>query len=133
MEGGCLCGAVRYRVSGSAFDSDYCHCRTCQKSIGAVVVTWMDFKLEQVTWLAGKPTEYASSEHVRRGFCRTCGGGLSFQDKRYPDYLTLTTASLDDPNLVPPNYHIYTKSQPGWLNIVDECRKFPQSRDDAST
>ena len=128
MEGGCLCGDIRYRVVGTAFDSDYCHCRICQKSVGSVVVTWMDFKQEQVEWLGGKPAEYASSEHVRRGFCRICGCSISFRDQRYPEYLTLSTATLDNPNLVSPNYHIYTDSQPTWLKIDDDCERYSQSR-----
>lgn len=132
MEGGCFCGAVRYSITGTAFDSDYCHCRMCQKSVGAVVVTWMDFKKEQLTWIKGKPAEYPSSEHVRRGFCQVCGSSLSFRDERYPDYISLSTASLDDPNLVRPTYHIYTESQPEWLNIVDDCERFPRARDNPS-
>lgn len=128
LEGGCLCGEIRYRIVGAAFDSDYCHCRNCQKSVGSVLVTWMDFKRDQVEWLGATPTEYASSEHVRRGFCRNCGCSISYRDDRYPNYLTLTTASLDDPNLVPPKYHIYTDSQPDWLKIDDDCERYPQSR-----
>lgn len=130
MEGGCLCGAVRYSLSGSPFDSDYCHCRMCRKSAGAFAVAWMDFKVGQVNWLSGKPTEYVSSEHVRRGFCSACGSSLSFRDERYPEYLSLTTASLDDPNLVPPRYHIHTESQPEWLVITDDCERYPRSRSD---
>ena len=126
MEGGCLCGAVRYRISGSPFAAEYCHCRMCQKSAGAAVVSWMDFRTEQLTWTAGKPSEYESSESVRRGFCAECGSTLSFRDTRHPEYRTLTIASLDDPNLVKPTYHIYTDSQVKWLVIEDDCKRFPQ-------
>jgi hypothetical protein len=128
MEGGCLCGAVRYRISGSPFAAEYCHCRMCQKSAGAVVVSWMDFRPEQLTWTAGKPSEYESSESVRRGFCQECGSTLSFRDTRHPEYITLTIASLDDPNLVKPTCHIYTDSQVNWLAIEDDCKKFPQGQ-----
>ena len=125
MEGGCLCGAVRYRISGSPFAAEYCHCRMCQKSAGAAVVSWMDFLTEQLTWTAGKPSEYESSESVRRGFCEECGSTLSFRDTRHPEYITLTIASLDDPNLVKPTCHIYTDSQVKWLVIEDDCKRFP--------
>ncbi len=125
MEGGCLCGAVKYSVSGSPFAAEYCHCRMCQKSAGAVVVNWMDFNTEQVTWLVGKPSEYQSSETVRRGFCAGCGSTLSFRDTRYPEYTSLSIASLDDPDLVRPTYHIYTDSQVQWLSIDDGCKRYP--------
>ena len=128
MEGGCLCTDIRYSVSGTPFDADYCHCRMCQKAAGAMAVSWMDFKLEQVTWLSGKPTEYESSETVRRGFCMRCGSTLSFRDSRYPGYYTLSIASLDNPNQVRPNYHIYTDSQVEWLRIDDDCERYPKDR-----
>jgi len=128
MEGGCLCGAVRYSISCTPFAAEYCHCRMCQKSVGAVVVNWMDFRAEQLTWTSGKPSEYASSETVRRGFCAACGSSLSFRDTRHPEYMTLTIASLDDPDLVKPTYHIYADSQVKWLNIDDDCARYPQSR-----
>ncbi len=128
MEGGCLCGSVRYSVSGSPFAAEYCHCRMCQKSAGAVVVNWMDFRIEQLTWTTGKPTEYESSDSVRRGFCVECGSTLSFRDTRHPEYRSLTIASLDDPDLVKPTCHIYVDSQVKWLCIDDNCRRFPGER-----
>lgn len=126
--GSCLCGKVQYRVSGPPFDADYCHCRQCQKSTGSVVGAWMDFKCDQIEWLTPPPKEYASSEHVRRGFCQHCGTQLSFRDLRYPVYLTLSITSLDDPGSISPNYHIYTNSQLKWLTIVDECPKYKAGR-----
>jgi hypothetical protein len=125
VEGGCLCGAIRYRISGSPFAAEYCHCSICQKTTGSAFANWMDFKQEQLTWSAGKPHEYRSSENVRRGFCPECGSTLSFRDTRYPGYATLTIASLDDPNQVRPTRHIYTDSQLKWLVINDDCERFP--------
>lgn len=128
MEGGCLCGALRYRVSAMPFDADHCHCRMCQRSTGAVVGSWMDFLAEQVTWLCGKPTEYASSDTTRRGFCSTCGSSISFRDTGYPKYYTLAISSLDEPNLVQVKYHIHTSSQLEWLCIKDNTPRYPHSR-----
>lgn len=127
-EGGCLCGNLRYRVSGAPFDVDYCHCRMCQKSTGAPVGVWMDFKKEQLEWLSGQPKEYASSDTVRRGFCFECGSSISFRDTRYPDYYTLTIVSLDDPNAFHPNYHIHTSSRPEWFSILDELESHAGGR-----
>ncbi|MBL4814363.1 MAG: GFA family protein [Shewanella sp.] len=128
MQGGCLCGALRYSVSAMPFDSDHCHCRMCQKSTGAVVGSWMDFLVDQVTWLCGKPREYASSDTTRRGFCSTCGTSISFRDTGHPTYYTLSIASLDDPNLVPVKYHIHTDSQLKWLIIEDDLPRYNGSR-----
>ncbi|MCO7224874.1 GFA family protein [Pleionea sp. CnH1-48] len=128
LEGGCLCGAIRYRVYGEPFAAEYCHCRMCQKVAGAPVSSWMDFKVEQVQWFKGSVFEYSSSEHVRRGFCRDCGATLSFRDSRHPDYFTLAIPSLDEPEQVQPTYHIYTESEISWHRIADDLKRFPQSR-----
>ncbi|SHG94945.1 GFA family protein [Ferrimonas marina] len=132
LTGGCLCGAIRYRVEGTPFDADYCHCRQCQRSVGAPFGCWMDFKLEAVQWLGAQPKEYASSEFVRRGFCPECGAAMSFRDTRHPDYLTLTIASLDQPEQVSPRYHIHTDSAPSWLRIDDNLPRYPGNRNETS-
>jgi hypothetical protein len=88
----------------------------------------MDFKKEQVRWVTKEPTEYESSEYIRRGFCPDCGSSLSYRSTRHPDYFTLSIASLDDPDRVKPNYHIHTGSQVSWLVIEDDCKRYPGER-----
>lgn len=128
MKGGCHCGATRYEISGMPFDADYCHCRDCQKTTGAPFGAWMDFKKEQIHWITKEPTEYKSSEYIRRGFCPDCGSSLSYRSTRHPDYFTLSIASLDEPDLVKPKYHIHTGSQVSWLVIEDDCKRYPGER-----
>jgi len=122
--GGCLCKAVRYSISEQPYSAEYCHCSMCQKSVGAVAVNWMDLKQEQLTWITQQPFEYQSSKNILRGFCKDCGCSISFRDLRKPENITLTIASLDDPNLVKPTLHIYTDDQVDWLNIDDQCVRF---------
>jgi len=128
MEGGCHCGAIRYRLSARPFSADYCHCRDCQKITGAPVGAWMDFKADEIAWLGGQPTEYASSENIRRGFCPRCGSTLSYRSLKHPEYLTLAICTLDDPDTVRPTYHIYTDSQVGWMHIGDDCTRYPKGQ-----
>ncbi|QIR14888.1 GFA family protein [Shewanella aestuarii] len=132
LKGGCLCGAIRYQVNAKPFDADYCHCRQCQLSSGAVVMSWMDFKAEQLVWLKGQTKEFSSSDKVRRGFCQDCGCSLSYRHIDYPDYVTLSIASLDEPNQVSPNYHIYTVNQVSWLNIDDNCKRYKLARSETN-
>ena len=124
LEGGCLCGAIRYRATGMPFMAEYCHCRMCQKAAGAAFGNWMDFDRDQVEWLKGRPKEYLSSAGIRRGFCEHCGSSLTFRSTEHPRYLTLTINSLDDPDLVPPSQHIYTSGQVAWLKLGDTCARY---------
>ncbi len=128
LSGACLCGAIKYQTIAMPFAADHCHCGMCQKSTGAVMGSWMDFKAEQVIWLADKPTEFESSENGRRGFCPTCGSTMSYGDIRYRDYVTLAITSLEQPNLVAPTYHIHTDSQLSWLVINDDCERYAHSK-----
>ena len=68
FEGGCLCGAIRYRVSDVPTNSMVCHCRSCRRVAGAPVVAWVTFAADQFELLRGSPAEIRSSEPVRRRF-----------------------------------------------------------------
>ena len=127
-EGGCFCGAIRYRTEGEPKQVNYCHCRMCQRSVGAPVVAWATFKAKDVQFLKGGPKWLESSEQASRGFCANCGTQLLWRSKRHADEVDLTAASLDDPNSVRPDIHIWTESQLQWLDIHDELPRYRRSR-----
>lgn len=128
LMGGCCCGAIRYKAHAMPFDADYCHCEQCRKSVGAVVASWMDFNADEVTMEGETLVEFASSDTVRRGFCGRCGTSLTYRHTGYPQYLTLSIASLDKPELVEPKYHIHTGNQVSWLVIEDDCPRYVNAR-----
>jgi hypothetical protein len=129
--GGCHCGAIRYLLSAMPFDSDYCHCSDCRRTIGAPCGVWRDYKVEQIEWTRGEPKEYRSSEKIRRGFCSHCGTSLTYRHLEYADYLTVNVSSLDNPNLVVPRYHIYTSQKVEWHRVDDSLPKYADSRSNA--
>jgi hypothetical protein len=117
-EGGCLCGAVRYRASGAPRKPHYCHCRMCQLALGAPLSAWVNFPLESFAWTAVEPAWYRSSPRLRRGFCPTCGTSLcTLHDN--DDEICMTLASLDDPAQIAPILHMWTSSQTAWLEVDD--------------
>ena len=128
LEGGCLCGAIRYRTRGMPMLAEYCHCRMCQKISGAAFSNWMDYPTDRVEWLEGQPHEYRSSSHAFRGFCSDCGSSLTFRSAERPQLITLALNSLDDPDRVSPTQHIYTESQVAWLDLNDDGERFAAQR-----
>ena len=128
-EGGCLCGAIRYRLDGPPLHADYCHCRLCQRAAGVPVVPWGTWPADRLIWLRGEPATYASSPKGRRSFCPTCGTQLTFVDPQDPSYVDVTLASLDDPALFPPTSHIWTMSQVSWLRLGDDLPRHTGRRD----
>ena len=84
----------------------------------------MDYRAEQVSFISGEPAEYASSEHVRRGFCGNCGSTLSFSDLRYPEYASLSIASLDDPNAITPESNVFLRERLHWVKFNEDMRNY---------
>jgi hypothetical protein len=130
LEGGCLCGAVRYRISAEPHHADYCHCRMCQRASGAPVVAWLTVASEAFEWAKGEPAVYRSSPKAERLFCPNCGTQLVFRAVAEPDHLDVTLASLDDPEAVRPTHHIWTASRIGWFDTADDLPRYPESGPD---
>jgi hypothetical protein len=119
-DGGCLCGRVRFRVTAPQLDSGYCHCRMCQRNTGAPVVAWATFPAASFSWISGEPSTYVSSTHAKRQFCATCGSYLVFRSTRFPNEVSVNTASFDDPNVFPPRKHIFVESRISWFHTADD-------------
>lgn len=128
LEGGCLCGHVRYWVSGPALSSSVCHCRSCRLASGAPSVAWFVVPLDRFTWLLAEPTERRSSPQVRRGFCPRCGTPLSYRHDDAPDHIELTTATLDEPERLPPTHEIWHAAKLTWAASDTALPRFPGER-----
>lgn len=115
--GGCLCGAVRYRVAGPLGEGSFCHCSMCRKATGGGFATFVSVGRDAVAWTAGAPTLYRSSPIATRGFCARCGSPL-FYDADAEDHLALLVGSLDDPSDVVPIRHDGIESRLPWV----DCR-----------
>ena len=126
-EGGCLCGRVRYRVTGAPVVSTVCHCSLCRKAAGAPFVAWAEFPAEAFAVTKGEMAWYGSSEAAERGFCRNCGTAITFA---YIDGETIdvATATLDDPNAFPPEDHIWTDSKVDWVEVPTDLPAYPKER-----
>jgi hypothetical protein len=123
FEGGCLCGAVRYRVNGDTTDSAYCHCRMCQRSAGAPVLAWFTAPDENFTFTKGAPKTYVSSAKGRREFCENCGTQLLFRGDS-AGKVDINTATLDHPETMPPRFHIYRESRIPWFETTDDLPRY---------
>ena len=127
-EGGCYCGAIRYRLEGLPTSSNFCHCRMCQRLSGAPVVSWVTFSNSHVTFLKGDPKWFRSSNIATRAFCPNCGTHLLWRADRGGNEVDITTASLDDPNSFRPKEHIWTESQLDWMNIDDQLPRYRRTK-----
>jgi hypothetical protein len=125
--GGCLCGAVRYRARTDPIRVVNCHCRTCRRVSGAAFMTFVHFPAGELAWTGPEPTRYRSSDEAERGFCAVCGCTLSMHEAVLADRVQVSLGSLDRPDLVRPDDHVWTRSQLPWLEVVDELPRFAAS------
>src|SRR3954468_17254089 len=116
-EGGCLCGAVRYAVEAEPINERICHCRLCQKALGAAFNARLLFHIDDVT-LSGPIATVTSSPPLQRGFCRNCGTTI-FSRREAAGIMGLTSGSLDDPSLFQPQMHFHTASRQPWVKLDD--------------
>jgi hypothetical protein len=109
--GGCLCGAVRYEVSGELRPIVMCHCGQCRRTTGHVMAATAARRAHFRLLADGPLTWYVSSNEARRGFCARCGATL-FWEGRGRDYLSITAGSLDDPQGLKVACHIFVADKP---------------------
>ena len=120
--GGCLCGNVRYKVTGKTLGSMLCHCSMCQRFSGAPMLEGTTFPADAFSLTRGEPKIYRSSAIAERGFCADCGSPILYRgiNGDWTNWIVVTTGSFDEPWKFPPTYHLGTESSLPWLNVVDD-------------
>lgn len=129
MNASCLCGQVKLEIKTAFISSSICHCQQCQKSHGAANAAYGVALKSDVEWLSGKKRvrKFASSERVRRGFCKDCGTNIYFYHKDHPNHLDIPLAILDSDPSITPQCHIFVKSKADWDSILDDLPQHSES------
>ena len=123
--GGCLCGAIRYRVTGPPQSTSLCHCFSCRRSTGGPSLAWAIFP-EDAVEISGELAIHRSSPGVERGFCASCGTSLTYRRENRPGLFDVTTASLDDPDAFPPGKEIWVEERLSWVTAHPDLPQFRQ-------
>ena len=116
FQGGCFCGKIIYRVVGKPFTVAHFHCRNCRKASGAPFVTWAEFKAEEFALSRGEPNKY-ESESI-----------LAYEHPDSPGAIDITAGTMDDPETVVPDYHVWTVCQLPWIQLNDELPRYKRVR-----
>ena len=128
--GGCLCGAVRYELKSNPFDCGWCHCRTCQLYGGVPALPFASVPTGDFLWTKGEPRWILSSSFGRRAFCGQCGTPLQVRVDHQPDTVDFPVATLDEPDAIQPEFHIFWGSKIAWFNPGDDLPKHDKFRPD---
>lgn len=122
--GGCLCGAVRYEVTGPLRGIVACHCSQCRRTSGHFVAATSApaaaLRLVRADGLAW----YRSSEAAERGFCAKCGGNLFWRAIGSAD-ISIMAGMLDTPTGLAMTEHIYVADKSDYYTIDDGLPQQP--------
>ena len=109
ITGGCLCGRVRYSVTGEPVFSGLCHCRNCQRYTGSSFEAVIAFPAPSVS-VQGELKTYNdtgdSGQPVRRNFCPNCGSGIIAEADVLPGLTLVLAGTLDEPTVSKPTMDV---------------------------
>lgn len=126
-EGGCSCGAVRYRLTSDPLFTHCCHCLNCQRQTGSAFVINLLVEADRVEILEGVPQpvdvprDDGSKQRIFR--CPACQVAV-FSEYGRPEVRFVRAGTLDDPSTVAPDVHIFTRSKLGWVEIPESVPAF---------
>jgi hypothetical protein len=126
LRGSCLCGGIRYEISGQLESPLNCHCSMCRKATGAAFRSRAGVRTAAFRWVVGESllSKYESSPGDVRTFCRVCGSTLITLFPGNPEELGLALGTLDDDPGVKPQFHVYVGSKAPWHDITDDLPQF---------
>lgn len=125
--GGCLCGAIRYRITAAPIATSFCHCRSCRLATGAPAAAWVILPRDGLVFDQGEPVSFASSPGKQRTFCGRCGTSLTYRREDRPDSIDIHTATLDDPDAFPPTREIWLEEKIAWMATNDRFTPYPRT------
>lgn len=131
LEGGCYCGALRYRITADPIFKAQCHCRECQYISGGNPNVVMGVPEAGFEYTKGSPKQFERSDlesPVVREFCADCGTHILANPPGLPGALVLKVGTLDDPSAFgSPQMAIYTIDRQSFHHIPEGVAAFERT------
>ena len=128
LQGGCACGAVRYRLTSAPMFVHCCHCRDCQRQTGSAFVLNALIEADRVALLSGDleeitvPTDSGRGQKIYR--CASCEIAVWSVYGGIDKLRFVRIGTLDDPSALTPDVHIYVRSKLPWIKLPDGVPAF---------
>lgn len=133
-EGGCLCGALRYRVRDRGVLLTACHCTDCQRTSGGAFSLSLIVQRASVELLQGTPQVFEQAyEDGRRKlfhFCGACSVRIWNEMSRVPQVINVKPGTLDDTSWLEPAAHLWLRSKQPWVTVPEGVLAFEQQPED---
>jgi hypothetical protein len=130
IRGSCLCGGVRYEVTGPFLRAGHCHCSRCRKHSGAAMSTQGRVRREHFRLLqgAGLIRNYVTEGHAAKAFCSVCGSSLFGGTWPGGPEVSIRFGTLDGDPGIRPQDHVFADSRAPWHEITDDLPRHPGPR-----
>lgn len=134
MEGGCTCRTIRYRMKSKPLFVHCCHCRWCQRETGASFALNAMIEADRVELLSGAPEITLTPSNSGKGQkiwrCPVCRVAVWSNYAGVGDKVRfMRVGTLDDPDLLPPDIHIFTASKQPWVKLDGKVPAVPEYYD----
>ena len=127
-DGGCQCGALRYRVEGEPVGVGICHCTQCQKQSGSAFGMSCIVQKEAFRLLSGSPKTFTRTSDSGRpvvcAFCPDCGTRIYHETRWLDGVLNIKPGTFDDTSFLRPQPQIWTAKKQGWVELPSDIRSF---------
>ena len=131
IQGGCLCGAVRYKSAAQPVMTAICQCSHCQRQSGSAYSVNVAIPKGSLEYLGDVPATYedrgSSGLPVHRRFCAKCGSPIVSEVDATPTLDWLKAGTLDDTSWVQPQSSIWCRSGQGWVSLPEGIPRFPEN------
>jgi hypothetical protein len=121
LQGGCACGSVRFGLKSAPMFVHCCHCRDCQRQTGSAFVLNALIETDRIALQCGDPEAVGVPTYSGRPHdiyrCPTCRTAVWSDYGRRPGLRFVRVGTLDKPEAVPPDVHIYTRSKLPWVTL----------------
>ncbi|MGC2201720.1 MAG: GFA family protein [Stellaceae bacterium] len=127
IEGGCLCGKVRYSADAEPAFVGVCHCKNCQKQAGTAFSVVVAIPTPALSMQGAVKTFNGrgdSGKTVHRRFCPECGSPILSEAEALPGLAIIKAGTLDDPSWVKPAMEIFCDSAQPWVQLGGERQRF---------
>lgn len=126
MQGGCVCGKLRYELLVTPVNLCDCHCLDCRRSSGAPYVTWGSVRASELRVTRGEVRTVPHAGRLR-SFAACCGTHLFFQEEQGAEWIDVTIASLDEPAALAPEKSIWTEDKLPWVMLDPKLPSYARS------
>ena len=129
IEGGCLCGKVRYSAETEPAFVGVCHCKNCQKQAGtafSVVIAVPTEALSVQGTLKTYDDHGDSGKILHRSFCPECGSPITSDTELMPALTIIKAGTLDDTSWLTPGMEIFCDSAQPWVSLAGDRQRFPR-------